>query len=167
MGNELIGGYPGNRRVSFGDAIRLLFVNYFQFEGRSSRGAYWFAQLFYVITSVCLAVIAAIAFPFADYNPVSLIFDLAVFVPMLALGVRRLHDVGRSGWWLLISITIIGIIPLIYWFAQPGQRFENRFGADDETGAGRGAEAYGFGAGASNPEPPEPRDETIKGGYWG
>ena len=47
------------------------------------------------------------------------IFDLIMIIPALAVGARRLHDVGKSGWWQLLMITIIGFIPLIYWWASP------------------------------------------------
>ena len=47
------------------------------------------------------------------------IFDLIMIIPGLAVGARRLHDVGKSGWWQLLMITIIGFIPLIYWWASP------------------------------------------------
>ncbi|MEM1103752.1 MAG: DUF805 domain-containing protein, partial [Pseudomonadota bacterium] len=60
--------------------------------------------------------------------------ELATRIPGIGLGVRRLHDIGRSGWWTLIAFTVIGLIPLIYWACQPGERSENRFGPDVEQG---------------------------------
>ncbi|MEM6851324.1 MAG: DUF805 domain-containing protein, partial [Pseudomonadota bacterium] len=62
------------------------------------------------------------------------LFSLATLIPGIGLGVRRLHDIGRSGWWTLIAFTVIGLIPLIYWACQPGERSENRFGPDVEQG---------------------------------
>lgn len=61
-------------------------------------------------------------------------FGLATLIPSLAISVRRLHDVGKSGWWLLIMFTIVGILLLLYWYVQPGQRAENKFGSDKEAG---------------------------------
>ena len=51
-----------------------------------------------------------------------------VFLPSISVGARRLHDVGKSGWWQLISITIIGIIPLIIWMASEGTKKSNFHG---------------------------------------
>jgi uncharacterized membrane protein YhaH (DUF805 family) len=55
-------------------------------------------------------------------------FSVAVILPSICLDVRRLHDTGRSGWWCLLSFTIIGIIPLTIWYCQPGQPGANKYG---------------------------------------
>ena len=67
-------------------------------------------------------------------GPLAIVFSLATLIPNLAVAIRRLHDVGRSGWWLLIMFTIVGILVLLYWYVQPGQRSENKFGPDKEAG---------------------------------
>ncbi len=54
-------------------------------------------------------------------------FYLLTLVPSISVSVRRLHDINRTGWWLLISLTIIGIIPLLYWSIKPGDEGANRF----------------------------------------
>ncbi len=125
---------PQNRIVSFKDSISLGFNNYFQFEGRSSRGAYWFFSLFLLIVSIITAIFDVLFFPGNELTPLSSIFSLATLVPSVSISVRRLHDIGRSGWWNLLAFTIIGIIPLIYWVLQPGNRAENGFGPDQEAG---------------------------------
>jgi uncharacterized membrane protein YhaH (DUF805 family) len=56
------------------------------------------------------------------------ITTLGLLIPLLAVSARRLHDTNRSGWWYLLSITIIGIIPLIIWWSQDGQNQENQYG---------------------------------------
>ena len=56
--------------------------------------------------------------------------SLFVMIASLALSVRRLHDIDRSGWWVMIPLTIIGIFILICWFCKRGEEGENRFGAD-------------------------------------
>lgn len=56
------------------------------------------------------------------------LYSLAVLIPVVAVAVRRLHDLDKSGWWLLIAVTIIGAFVLLYWFIQPGTRGPNRFG---------------------------------------
>ena len=61
-------------------------------------------------------------------GPVELICTLLLILPALAVWARRLHDVGRSGWWMLASITIIGIIPLIVWAVSVGTKTKNKYG---------------------------------------
>jgi uncharacterized membrane protein YhaH (DUF805 family) len=64
-------------------------------------------------------------------HPLNSIFSLLTFLPGLCLAIRRLHDVNRSGWWLLIGFTIVGLFfPLLYWNCSKGTTGENRFGAD-------------------------------------
>jgi uncharacterized membrane protein YhaH (DUF805 family) len=102
------------------------------FQGRSSRGAYWWWVLFCILIDVVLTLLvrasgASLSFLFG-------VWGLAIILPSIALGFRRLHDIGRSAWWLLIGITGIGVLLLIWWFCQPGQRATNRFGPDVEAG---------------------------------
>jgi len=71
---------------------------------------------------------------FIDYNeiasPLSTIFFLAIIIPAISVSVRRLHDINRSGWWLLLELTIIGILfPLLYWCCKKGDEGANRFGS--------------------------------------
>jgi hypothetical protein len=65
-----------------------------------------------------------------EHSPVNSIVSLLVLLPSLAVSVRRLHDINRSGWWLLIGVTIIGIFPLIFWAAKESDIGDNRFGSD-------------------------------------
>lgn len=137
MSNE--GLNAAGRMVGFDQALPLFFRNYAKFTGRSSRGAYWWAYLALILVSIVAAIIDMIAFPqivasLQGTGPASIIYSLVTLIPGIALGVRRLHDIGRSGWWTLIAFTIIGILLLLYWYVQPGQRQENRYGADVEAG---------------------------------
>ena len=93
---------------------------YAQFEGRASRSEYWWFYLF-----TLLATTAADLFGGAFGNLASLIFLL----PSLALMARRLHDVGRSGWWFLIVFTGIGLFVVLYWLTKVSDRGANKFGA--------------------------------------
>ena len=62
------------------------------------------------------------------------LYGLAVLLPSLAVGTRRLHDTGRSGWWqLLFLIPLVGLIVLLYWFALPGGTGDNQYGDDPKT----------------------------------
>ncbi|MFS8035548.1 DUF805 domain-containing protein [Xanthobacter sp. AM11] len=61
---------------------------------------------------------------------------MIVFLPFLAAGVRRLHDTGRSGWWQLLWLTVLGIVLLSYWMAQPSQSGPNQYGEEPEADKG-------------------------------
>ena len=60
------------------------------------------------------------------------IFNILTIVPIYALSFRRLHDIGKSGWWVLLQLTIIGIIPLIYWYCKPSLSAEEINQNDEE-----------------------------------
>jgi len=101
-------------------------LKYAVFEGRSSRKEFW---SFYVVVILLNIVSYVLDFAFYEgnviifnldpsYTPATLILSLILLCPSLAVGARRLHDVGKSGWWQLIYITGIGIIPLIFWWAS-------------------------------------------------
>jgi uncharacterized membrane protein YhaH (DUF805 family) len=62
------------------------------------------------------------------------VVNLAILLPSYALAARRLHDVGRSGWWQLIAITIVGLIPLFFWFITEGDSETNKYGDNLEQG---------------------------------
>jgi len=111
-------------------AISLGFQNLFDFQGRSSRSAYWYFGLF-----VTCAYLVILNFTEARIGSAPrLIIDIFVtFIPLSA-SVRRLHDTDRSGWWNLVGLTIIGLVPLIIWQAMPGQNDGNRFGPRIDAG---------------------------------
>jgi uncharacterized membrane protein YhaH (DUF805 family) len=105
--------------------------NYVTFTGRSRRTAYWMFVLFNVIAIILANVIDNVLGLAGDggYGPLSMIYGLAVFLPGLALAIRRLHDTGRSGWWMLISfLPLIGLIVLIVFFVQDSQPGSNQYG---------------------------------------
>ena len=56
-------------------------------------------------------------------------YSLVTLIPSISVGVRRLHDIGKSGWWFLISLTVVGILLIIYWACVAGDEGENRYGA--------------------------------------
>ena len=125
---------PVNRQVNFGQAIVLFFINYFEFSGRSSAGAYWYFALWSFLL-VILFTVMDLTFDLVDeYLNFSNLFSFVTLLLGISLSVRRLHDINRSGWWLLLSITLIGLIPLIYWACQRGDRVENDYGSDKEAG---------------------------------
>ena len=110
--------------VGFSEAISLGFKNYINFNGRATRAEYWWWVLFIVVTGVVLATIDSITGIGALQN----IFNLATLIPGLALGARRLHDIGKSGWWQLLWFAIIvGWIIMIVWYCKPGNQLGNKY----------------------------------------
>lgn len=109
------------------------FIRYFDFRTRSSRSEYWWFTLFVILVSIVAAIIDMTLFSVdADGDgPAGIIWSLATIIPGIALAVRRLHDINRSGWWyLLIFAIIIGWIVLLIWFCTEGTDGSNRFGED-------------------------------------
>lgn len=125
--------------MRFTDAVKSVFSQYVGFSGRALRSEFWYFHLFTLIVVVALNVVGAVlglgaSFFISFYvltfhlGFLGLIFHLAIFLPSLAVTVRRFHDVNKSGWWILIVFTIIGIIPSIYWMCKKGDECDNRFG---------------------------------------
>ena len=116
--------------MNFQTSIQTCFKKYTQFSGRASRSEFWFFALFGLIGGLITAVIDTmiLGYPLEDYGPTNIIFQIAIFIPYLAVGARRLHDINRSGWWQLIVLTIIGIILLIIWWATVGENKKNNHG---------------------------------------
>jgi len=102
--------------------IARCFAGYVEFNGRASRAEFWYFYLFSIIMHIIAASIDINVFKFPPeaIGSVSSATSLVLLLPTLSVGCRRLHDIGKSGWWQLISFTIIGIIPLIIWFASEG-----------------------------------------------
>jgi uncharacterized membrane protein YhaH (DUF805 family) len=110
--------------MNFQQSVSSVFRNYANFNGRAARSEYWWFVLFSIIISAILSVIDG-------SGMLSGIWSLVVLLPTLAVGARRLHDIDRSGWWLLIGlIPLIGFIVLIWFFVTKGNEGANRFGND-------------------------------------
>ncbi|MDE7347053.1 MAG: DUF805 domain-containing protein [Muribaculaceae bacterium] len=116
------------RQVTFKEAVvRAIQQNYCNFSGRASRSEFWWFQLFGFI----LGIVIGIVFCWSQdvMNIVSGIVSLALLLPNLGLVVRRLHDIGKSGWWIFLSfIPLIGIIILIVWWCKDSQMEPNEYG---------------------------------------
>jgi uncharacterized membrane protein YhaH (DUF805 family) len=105
--------------------------NYVTFTGRSRRKAYWMFVLFNIIAAVLAGVIDnVLGLAGKDgYGPISGLYSLAVFIPGLALAIRRLHDTGRTGWWMLLGlIPLFGWIILLIFFVTNSQPGSNQYG---------------------------------------
>jgi len=114
-----------------------VFKKYATFSGRAQRAEYWYFILFYLLLSIGFAIIDSITGtldPETGIGLLSGLFSLAAFIPSVAVGVRRLHDTGRSGWWWLIGfIPLIGTIVLIIFFVQDSVPHENAYGPNPKT----------------------------------
>jgi uncharacterized membrane protein YhaH (DUF805 family) len=121
------GEQPWGAKMNFTQAISSGFSNYVNFAGRAIRSEYWYWVLFVIIAMIVTSIIDVVL-GIRLFEP---IFALAVLLPGIAVGVRRLHDLDRSGWWLLLGfIPLIGAIVLIVWFVGRGTPGPNRFGPD-------------------------------------
>lgn len=129
--------------MGFGQAVQSYFQNYVGFAGRAPRIMMWWILLFAIILSIIAGVLDSVlgttyAFPGPGGEPMAVggtigsLLSLALLLPNLALGFRRLHDRNKSAWWLLlILIPIIGWIILFVWlYCLRGTVGDNRFGPD-------------------------------------
>lgn len=116
------------------------------FSGRSGRNEYWWFTLWYGLATLVLMMLDTYLFgdaagyggyhlqigpsATATVHPLNLAnaFGLVTLIPIMALSVRRLHDIGRSGFWLLLLLTIFGLFVLAYWAVKPGDPKRNAFG---------------------------------------
>lgn len=102
---------------------------YATFSGRARRSEFWFFSLFLTLLMAVAAVLDASLNATEGRGPVSAIAGLLTVIPALAVTVRRLHDIGRSGWWLLVTLVpLIGFVLLLIWEIRRGDAGDNRFG---------------------------------------
>ena len=131
------------------DWMLLPLRRYAVFQGRARPREYWMFFLFVVLVTILLTVVEALAgigngdtvrtiddygvsfYSRPDMGWLSGLFSLAMLIPSIAVGVRRLHDTDRSGWWLLIAfVPLVGAIILFVFLVMGGTRGPNRFGPD-------------------------------------
>lgn len=117
------------------EATRMCFQKYAKFQGRARRAEFWWFTLFLMLAGIGIDLVDRIILGFRlgeyEIGPIGALFAIATFIPAIAVGVRRLHDINRSGWWhLMFLVPIIGWIVLIVWWATSGNKGENRFGPD-------------------------------------
>ena len=99
------------------------FNKYFDFETRSSRKEFWYWQLFRILMFLSITFIESIGL-----SGILFISNFIFLIPEIAVSIRRLHDINKSGWWILLTITIIGIIPLTYFYCIKGDDGVNDYG---------------------------------------
>ncbi len=127
--------------MNFLQAIGSGFRNYATFSGRAMRSEYWYFALFIVIAGLVAQILDVYLFPLHVFirgvGPLGTLSTLALFLPSLAVAVRRLHDIDRTGWWSLLYLTIVGTLWLLYWACKRGTSSVNRFGPDPMPVAAR------------------------------
>ncbi len=111
---------------------------YAQFSGRASRSEFWYFALFYFIINIILVIIdtyvinpmlGLTALEAASGGILQIVYALALLIPSLALSIRRLHDIGKSGWWyLLVFIPILGWLALLYFDILDSKPGSNEYG---------------------------------------
>ena len=84
--------------------------------------------MFALLVSVAATVLDAVMF--GGSAVLDSISSVALLIPGISVAARRLHDINRTAWWILIAFTIIGILLLLYWYIQPGDRGDNKYGPD-------------------------------------
>jgi len=125
--------------MSFTEAIQTVWSKYATLSGRATRPEFWWWVLFVILLNMATGIIdriviaPALGFEMLEKTagqPLSLIVSLALIIPGFCVSVRRLHDIDRSGWWLLINlIPIIGVLVYLFWLTRPGTDGANRYGA--------------------------------------
>jgi uncharacterized membrane protein YhaH (DUF805 family) len=119
------------------DWYRMVWQKYAQFDGRSRRKEYW---MFTLINMLIYVVIFAFTFGARGslltiaFWIFCFLYGIAAIIPSLAVSVRRLHDTGRSGWWLLISLIPFGGFVLLVFYVLDGTPGPNEYGPDPKAG---------------------------------
>ena len=96
--------------MNFGQAISTCLLNYATFSGRAGRPEFWWFFLFQLLLMMAVSTVS---------ERLTGLVNIALLLPSLAVGARRLHDIGKSGWWQLLMISGIGFLVLVYWWVQP------------------------------------------------
>ena len=104
--------------MNFGQAISSCLSKYATFSGRASRPEFWWFALFQFLVSAAAGLLG---------ETVNNLVLIGLLLPALAVGTRRLHDIGKSGWWQLLMLTVIGLLVLIYWWVQPAVEGGNAY----------------------------------------
>lgn len=126
--------------MNFSQAVVNVLKNYATFSGRALRSEYWHWILFYLLAGWVLGILDAAIFGMPTHmhgavSPYYSIFVIVTFLPTLAVMVRRLHDINRSGGWIFILLLpVIGMLIMLFWLCSRGTYGANRFGPDPDAG---------------------------------
>ena len=124
--------------MHFIESTKNYFLKWDDFSSRISRSEFWWGNLGVTITSIIVnfaLVFLSDLVGFFSVAVLSVPFQIFVLIASTALAVRRLHEINKSGWWLLIYLTIVGILLLFYWACSKGDADENVFGPDPLDGS--------------------------------
>ena len=115
--------------LRFNEAVGTCFRKYFDFTGRARGSEIWYFYLFCYSIFLVTTILDINLFGYAwdDYGLLYLISSVVLFIPQISVATRRLHDTGKSGWWQLLSLTVIGIVLVLYWLIRKGEPNENRY----------------------------------------
>ncbi|OKL42412.1 DUF805 domain-containing protein [Pseudovibrio exalbescens] len=124
--------------MTFSDAIRTCLSKYTDFQGRAGRPEFWWWTLFVILAMIVAQIVDMVViaplFGLPDpatieMQPISALVGLFLLIPGLAVSVRRLHDIDRTGWWLLLHfVPLIGVLVLLFFYIQPSHPGATRFG---------------------------------------
>ena len=118
--------------MDFQTSIKTCFNKYADFSGRALRSEFWFFCLFGLLGGIITFIIDVMILGYSiesEFTPMNLIFTVAILIPSFSVTARRLHDINKSGWWMLIYITIIGILLIVIWNATEGENKKNKYGS--------------------------------------
>ena len=122
--------------MTISEAVKLSLARYASFDGRARRSEYWYFSIVHWLAMLLAGVVGYLAMLASPALGIVL-YSIAFFgtlLPHLAVSVRRLHDVNRTGWWYLFGLVpLLGTIALLVWYCTDGTRGPNRFGADPKA----------------------------------
>jgi len=135
---KIIKGIEMEKFIEKEKVIGCLTKDYANFSGRASRSEYWYFALFIFLVRLALLLVFGVAVVIIGKGAANMlsnliggIFSLAVLVPSIAVGARRLHDINKTAWWMLIAlIPVLGVIALVIAGCIKGTEGDNRFGSD-------------------------------------
>ena len=127
--------YEVDSAMTFMKSISVCFSKYADFKGRAKRAEYWWFYFFTTLVQIIFSLIINILPENSSFSSMLsglyILFILAIIIPSVAVGARRLHDSNKSGWWMLIPLTIIGIPYFWYLLIKKGDLVENNYGSSD------------------------------------
>ena len=115
--------------LRFNEAVGTCFRKYFDFTGRARGSEIWYFYLFCYSIFLVTTILDINLFGYAwdDYGALYMISSVVLFIPQISVATRRLHDTGKSGWWQLLYLTVIGIVLVLYWLIKKGDTDKNRY----------------------------------------